>query len=175
MTTSAGASIRESRPDEDRLLAEHFYRMWRDNDVAAERIRPDWEPRVLAFLASARRDLGYRAFVSELPSGERVGSAGCQLFAGLYPDILQPEQRRYGYVWGVYVEPAHRRRGHARRLTQATTARLAALGCTHALLHASPPGLPVYRELGFEPTNELRLGLVPLLAAPTARFDQELP
>lgn len=161
MSTNAAALIRESRPEEDRLLAEHFYRMWRDNDVAAERIRDDWERRALDFISAARRDLAYRAFVAELPSGVIIGSAGCQLFAGLYPDILQPEQRRYGYVWGVYVEPTQRRMGLARRLTEATTQQLAAIGCTHVLLHASPPGLSVYRGLGFEPTNELRLPLKP--------------
>jgi ribosomal protein S18 acetylase RimI-like enzyme len=156
---TASTRIRESRPDEDPLLASHFYRMWRENDVAAERISADWESRVVAFVESARRELRYRAFIAESDGGEILGSAGCQLFAGLYPDVLEPAQRRYGYVWGVYVEPARRRAGLARRLTEATTTYLASIGCTHALLHASPSGLPVYAGLGFAPTNEMRLPL----------------
>ena len=159
MSDSHDLSIRESSPEEDPLLAEHFYRMWRDNDVADDRIEADWQARVFGFFATARRDLAYRAFVAECADGTVVGSAGCQLFAGLYPDILRAAQRQYGYVWGVYVEPAHRRRGIARTLTQATTSYLKSIGCTHALLHASPSGRPVYNELGFEPTNELRLDL----------------
>jgi GNAT superfamily N-acetyltransferase len=158
---SASTRVRESRPDEDRLIARHFHAMWRDNDVPAERIRVDWEGRVVAYLAEARRTLRYRAFVAESDAAGVVGSAGCQIFAGLYPDILEPSQRLYGYVWGVYVEPDHRRLGIARRLTQAATACLASLGCSHALLHASPSGRPVYAGLGFQPTNEMRLRLVP--------------
>jgi ribosomal protein S18 acetylase RimI-like enzyme len=159
MSASVAVQVRESRADEEALLAEHFYRMWRDNEVAAEHIHEDWMARVLKFIAAARRDLAYRAFVVEGADGVVVGSAGCQLFAGLYPDILQPAQRRYGYLWGVYVEPEHRRQGIARRLTQATTDYLASIGCTHAVLHASPPGRPVYAALGFEATNEMRLKL----------------
>jgi ribosomal protein S18 acetylase RimI-like enzyme len=114
---------------------------------------------VLAFLGAARRDLRYRAFVAELEDGRVIGSAGCQLFAGLYPDILEPAQRRYGYIWGVYVEPDQRRGGIGRRLTEAATAYLTSIGCTHALLHAAPSGHSVYAGLGFEPTNEMRLPL----------------
>jgi len=157
----ASPQVRESRPDEDRLIARHFHAMWRDNDVPAERICADWEGRALAYVARARLELRYRAFVAELEGVGVVGSAGCQLFAGLYPDILEPSQRLYGYVWGVYVEADHRRLGIARRLTQAATDYLASIGCSHALLHASPPGRPVYAGLGFEPTNEMRLRLAP--------------
>ena len=135
-------------------------RMWLDNDVAEERIRADWQARVSAFIAVARRDLQFRAFIAESADFTVVGSASCQLFAGLYPDILEVEQRRYGYIWGVYVEPDHRRQGIARSLTQAAIRYLTALGCTHAVLHASPPGRPVYDGLGFLPThNEMRLPL----------------
>jgi hypothetical protein len=36
---------------------------------------------------------------------------------------------------------------------------LRAQGCTHALLHAAPPGRGIYERLGFQGTNELRLVL----------------
>jgi ribosomal protein S18 acetylase RimI-like enzyme len=152
-------SVRESHPAEDTLLARHFYQMWLDNGIAADRIKPDWEERVLAFVRIARRDLQHRAFVAELHNGNVVGSGCCQIFAGLYPDILESSARRYGYISGVYVERAYRRRGVARRLTLAATTYLASIGCTHALLHASPPGQPLYASLGFQPTNEMRLPL----------------
>jgi ribosomal protein S18 acetylase RimI-like enzyme len=152
--------LRESRPEEDLLIARHLRRMWLDNGVAEDRIRVDWEARVGTFIASARRELAYRAFLAETDDSEIVGSAGCQLFAGLYPDILAVEQRRYGYIWGVFVEPSHRGRGIAKWLTRATIEYLTAIGCTHALLHASPSGRPVYDGLGFQvTTNEMRLTL----------------
>ncbi len=152
--------VRESRPEDDGLLAGHFHSMWRDNGVATERIRADWESRALAFIRDARRELKFRAFVAESDGGEVIGSASCQLFAGLYPDILDSAERRYGYIWGVYVERDQRRQGVARGLTEAATAYLKSIGCTHALLHASPSGRPVYAGLGFEPTNEMRLSLL---------------
>lgn len=157
---TAATCIRVSRPEEDTLIARHFYRMWLDNGVTPEQIVVNWEPQVIAFIAAARQRLEYRAFVAELDGKHVVASAGCQLFAGLYPDILRPVQRRYGYVWGVYVEPTHRRRGIARQLSRATTEYLTSLGCTHALLHSSPTGRPIYAGLGFEPTNEMRLVLM---------------
>jgi predicted GNAT family acetyltransferase len=62
----------------------------------------------------------------------------------------------------VYVVPEQRRRGLATALTRAALDYLRGIGCTHALLHASPSGRPVYTGLGFQPTNELRLELLPL-------------
>jgi uncharacterized protein (DUF952 family)/ribosomal protein S18 acetylase RimI-like enzyme len=152
--------IRETRPEDDRLIARHFYRMWRDNDVAPERLRADWEARVVAFVAAARRDSAYRGFIAELEGIGIVGSTSCQLFTGLYPDVLEPAHRLYGYLWGVYVEPDHRRRGIARDLTQAALDYLRSIGCSQVRLHASPAGRPVYAELGFEATNEMRLALI---------------
>jgi ribosomal protein S18 acetylase RimI-like enzyme len=153
------ASIREGTIEDDARVAGHFRSMWLDNGVAAERIQGDWQQRICDFIRAARGGLLYRAFIAETPEAGAVGSASCQLFAGLYPDVLTREQRRYGYIWGVYVEPAHRRCGIATALTRRANAYLASIGCSHVLLHASPPGRPVYAALGFEPTNEMRLGL----------------
>ena len=36
---------------------------------------------------------------------------------------------------------------------------LRTIGCTRALLHASPQGEPVYKSLGFETSNEMWLEL----------------
>ena len=53
----------------------------------------------LQFIEQARRDLFYTAFVAEVDA-HVVGSASCQLFAGLYPNILTADYRQYGYIWG---------------------------------------------------------------------------
>jgi ribosomal protein S18 acetylase RimI-like enzyme len=152
-------SVRTGCPEEDALIAEHFRQMWRDNGIPEAQICRAWEENVLRFVSSARQGLQYRSFVAELGAGQVVGSASCQLFAGLYPNILEARQRQYGYIWGVYVVPEQRRRGLATALTAAALDYLRGIGCTHALLHASPSGRPVYTGLGFQPTNELRLDL----------------
>lgn len=150
--------IRVATPDEDSLIAQHFYQLWRDNDVAEDLIEANWQETVLQFIDHARRDLDYKAWVAEV-EGQVVGSVGCQLFAGLYPNALKPQYRKYGYIWGVYVEPPYRGRGIARALTGIAIAYLKSLGCTQAILHASPSGKPVYERLGFIAANEMRLNL----------------
>ncbi|GET36312.1 GNAT family N-acetyltransferase [Microseira wollei] len=151
--------IREANKQEDSLIARHFYQMWRDNDVPTQSIQYNWLEITLQFIERARQELCYKAFVAEI-DGEVVGSAGCQLFAGLYPQALAEEYRKYGYIWGVYVEPPFRGQGIAKKLTGMTVDYLKSLGCTQAILHASPSGKPVYSSLGFSQSNEMRLDLI---------------
>jgi ribosomal protein S18 acetylase RimI-like enzyme len=156
--TSSSVQFRAAQIQEDRLIAQHFYQLWRDNDVAEDCIRSDWEAVILQFMAEARSTLSYQAFVVEV-AGRIVGSAGGQLFAGLYPLALTDRYRKYGYIWGVYVEPVFRGRGFAKTLTTMMIDHLKSLGCTRAILHASPSGKPVYTQLGFTDSNEMRLDL----------------
>jgi ribosomal protein S18 acetylase RimI-like enzyme len=133
--------------------------LWRDNDVPTYSIQSDWLDITLQFIERARRELSYKAFVAEV-DGRVVGSASCQLFAGLYPHVLAEQYRKYGYIWGVYVEPAYRGQGLAKKLTLQAIDYLKSLGCTRVILHASPLGKPVYSSLGFSQSNEMRLDLI---------------
>ncbi|HAX80466.1 MAG TPA: GNAT family N-acetyltransferase [Cyanobacteria bacterium UBA11372] len=151
--------IREANKEEDSLIARHFYQLWRDNDVPPQSIQDNWLEITLQFIERAREELGYKAFLAEI-DGEVVGSAGCQLFSGLYPHALAEEYRKYGYIWGVYVELPYRGQGIAKKLTARAVDYLKSLGCTQAILHASPLGKPVYSSLGFLPSNEMRLDLI---------------
>ncbi len=151
-------ALRPAEPSDDTLIALHFRRMWEDNGF--NDVEPDWEARILAFLAQARAAQGYHAFVAEV-GGVAVGSAGGQLHGGLYPQILNDSTRRHAYVWGVWVDSAWRGQGLGRTLTETVIAHFRAAGCTRILLHASPFGRPLYEALGFAPTNEMRLDLKP--------------
>ena len=51
----------------------------------------------------------------------------------------------------IAVAPVARRRGIGSAVTAALVARARELGCTEAVLHASGPGLGVYRRQGFAP------------------------
>jgi predicted GNAT family acetyltransferase len=64
-----------------------------------------------------------------------------------------------GNIVNVYVEPAYRRRGLARALTEACLDWCRQHTIHMVILHASDAGRPVYAALGFEPTNEMRLVL----------------
>ena len=111
---------------------------------------------MLQFMTQVRQELSFQAFVAVVDN-KIVGSASCQLFAGLYPMPFKPDVRKYGYIWNVFVESAYRRRGIATELTRNAIAYLKSLGCTHAILHASPYGKPVYENLGFVAHNEMIL------------------
>lgn len=159
MTIQQNIQIRIATPQEDSIIAKHFYQLWRDNDVSTDFIKSDWLETVIQFIETARRDLQYQAFVAEVDNLV-VGSVGCQLFAGLYPNALAEIYRKYGYIWGVYVEPSHRCLGLGKRLTSTAVDYLKSIKCTRAILHASPSGKPVYSSLGFSATNEMGLDLV---------------
>ena len=151
-------TIRTANVTEDWLIARHFYQLWLDNNIAPTAIREDWLEITIEFIGKARQDLSFQAFVAEIE--ERVvGSVSCQYFAGLYPAPFKLNFRNYGYIWNVYVEPDYRRRGIATKLTKRAIAYLSSLNCTHAILHASTYGKPVYEQLGFVPKNEMILEL----------------
>ncbi len=110
--------------------------MWTDSPTTAGAVVPDGRERVSAFIAEARERLAFAAFIAEV-DGVPVGSASCQLHLTPYPNVLEPGYRRYGYIWGVYVELDWRRRGLARQLTEATLTYLRDLACTRVILNAS--------------------------------------
>lgn len=152
------ALLRPATPQEDPVIARHFYQLWLDNGLTPEQIEPDWQAITLAYVSDTREILGYQAFVAEV-DGLIVGSAGGQCFGGLYPINFTPAFRRDGYIWGLYVEPEFRRQGLGKQLTEQVLEHLRSLGCTRAVLNASPSGRSVYEQLGFVPGNSMTLAL----------------
>ena len=158
MKKNKGLVISPASIAQDSLVAQHFYQLWLDNDIDPNVIDDNWLEITLEFIAKARRELLFQAFVGEI-NGEIVASASCQLFAGLYPFPFKSSFRSYGYIWNVFVESAYRRQGIATQLTARAIDYLRSIDCTHAILHASPHGKPVYENLGFVPKNEMILEL----------------
>ncbi|KXS21022.1 hypothetical protein M427DRAFT_51962 [Gonapodya prolifera JEL478] len=130
--------------------------------MGVQNLAVDWLERTLRFLEDGRRNLNLAGFVAEVEDGTKhtiVASAVCQVFAGPYPTIIDPVDRRDGYVWGVYVHPDYRRRGHAGRLVELCAGHLKDVGCTQALLNAAPMGKALYAKMGFEESNAMKLDL----------------
>jgi GNAT superfamily N-acetyltransferase len=150
--------FRKAIAQDDEKIAEHFYQLWLDNGLKPENLLPDCKIEVLNFIRNVRERDSYQAFIAEVDQ-KIVGSAGSQLFAGLYPMSFQPSYRKIGYIWGVYVEPDYRHQGIGRLLTQMNLDYLRSIGCTRAILHASPLGRPIYEQLGFQPNNEMLIEL----------------
>ena len=152
-------NIREINPEEDSIIAEHFYQMWLDIGFVNKSIKSNHSDITVEFIKKARQELCFKGFFAEVDN-LIIGSANCQLFTGLYPQVLEEENRKYGYIWGVYVESSYRRKGIAKQLTNATIEYLKSIGCTMAVLNASPAGKPVYESLGFSPSNAMQLDLI---------------
>ena len=87
---------------EDSVLAQHFYQLWLDNDVTPDSIDDDWLEVTLNFIAKARQELSFQAFVGKIDN-KIVASVSCQLFAGLYPSIFNPNIRQYGVIFGIFL------------------------------------------------------------------------
>ncbi len=78
----------------------------------------------------------------------------------LYTDWLpRPDGKQavLAYVHSVYTEPAYRRQGLARQILNAMIAECRERGLPRLSLHASDEGRGLYAQLGFGPTNEMRL------------------
>jgi GNAT superfamily N-acetyltransferase len=63
--------------------------------------------------------------------------------------VIVNSWRRYAGIYNMGVAASHRRRGIGRALTLAACRLAKELGCTHALLNATPEGELLYRMVGF--------------------------
>jgi GNAT superfamily N-acetyltransferase len=144
-----GYRIRRARAGDVAALARLRVSMYRSMMPVPDRVARDMERGTRRFLRRA------------LPRGEFVGwvaskDGGIVAVAGVTPRSLMPRPRapRGGmeaYLLNVYTEPAHRRRGLARRLTCAALAWARREGAIQVSLGASPEGRPLYEGLGFVP------------------------
>jgi ribosomal protein S18 acetylase RimI-like enzyme len=126
--------IERAGSSDDDVLAEHYLGLWHGYGVPPGHLLPDARQRVLAFLAEARAELAFGGFVGRT-GGAVVASACCGVRRSPYPEVIRPEHRKVGYVWSLYVDPRHRRRGLARRLDRG----LSRPSQEHRLPDGAPP------------------------------------
>jgi len=108
-----------------------------------------------AYFAQALPAGIYRGWVVETPAGHVIASGGYVIDE--HPPGPGNPAGRIGYIMNLYVEPAHRRRGLARRIMTTILDHLRAEGLRVLALHATEMGRPLYGSLGFAASNELRL------------------
>lgn len=113
-----------------------------------------WVTRLIA----AENYIGFFAVHPDAQGGEQiVAGAGLLLFDWI-PNYVDGGEGR-GYVMNVYTEAAFRKRGLARRLVGECVEYCRAAGIKIVMLHASDQGRPIYEQMGFKQTNEMRLTL----------------
>ena len=131
-----------------------------------------------AYLLDAMARNEYFGWVAS-PSAELdrvVAGAGVQTRRALPFPRLRPDGRedvafgRQAIVLNVYTEPAFRRQGLARALMHEVLAWARTTHLESLVLHAAPDGRPLYEELGFVATNEMRfMGDLALWTRPIER------
>jgi ribosomal protein S18 acetylase RimI-like enzyme len=136
----------------------HRREMFRDMGYTdADRLRVMAETS-LPFLEAALEEDHYRAWFVETADGRIVAGAGLHISDLLsHPNL--PDDVRRAYVYNLYVVPEFRRQGLARRLMEEVIAHCRQEGIGTVWLHASDDGRNLYENLGFEPTNEMKLVL----------------
>ncbi len=117
---------------------------------AMERTFPPW-------LAPRLERGEWRHWLAVAPDGATAAGGGIWVMDWA-PSPVNLAQKM-GNILNVYTEPAHRRRGLARLVMRSILAWCAGNGVRHTLLHASDEGRPLYEQLGFAPSNEMRLTL----------------
>jgi len=117
------------------------------------RLPPAWRQRFCDYFKRRIVAGEARYFVAEA-NGAVVATAAAIVRDG-YPLVINGRQT--GYILGVSVLPAYRKRGLAKELTRRSLEWLKSLGCKRIRLHASAAGRAIYESFGFVPSSEMEL------------------
>jgi len=97
----------------------------------------------------------FRGWLAIATTGEAVGSGGVVI--DQHPPGPDNLSGKIGYIMNLVTIPNYRRRGIARQMMQIMLKWLADQGIEVVSLHASGSGRPLYMELGFLDSNEMRM------------------
>jgi GNAT superfamily N-acetyltransferase len=109
------------------------------------------------YFTEALRAGTYLGWMAEDSNGQVVGGGGIVVAA--WPGYPAENHAKRAWILNMYTEPEARRCGVARRLMQAMVEWCRGEGYGTVSLHASEAGRPLYKSMGFQPTNEMSLKL----------------
>ena len=110
-----------------------------------------------SYFEEALADGGYCGWLAETESGRVIAGGGVVIVR--WPGYPRSSRPRRAWILNMYTEPEYRRRGIARQLMTTMLDWCRAEGFPAVSLHASSEGRPLYEQLGFRATNEMRLKL----------------
>jgi GNAT superfamily N-acetyltransferase len=154
-------SLRQAGEADIPLLVTHNRRMFEEvahlqGRTHAPAALQAWEQAFFPYVRSRMADGSVIAWLIEV-DGVAVCSAAIAVVTS--PPSPRNPSGRYGLLFGMYTEPAYRRRGLAQRVVQAAVEWCRAEGLRWVSLFASDAGRPLYEGLGFGPTSQMRLDL----------------
>ncbi len=134
------------------LLVEQRLRFFRDAkpDMDAESLR---EPNRKYYAETI--PTGECVYWLALDGGHVVGGGGFAIRRYAPGYLLRDGVS--AYVFNIYVDPAHRKRGVAKEIMLRLMSDAKDRGISRLDLHATEAGEPIYRKLGFEPPDHAYL------------------
>ncbi len=100
----------------------------------------------------------FYGWLAVTPASAAVGSGG--VVFDQHPPGPTNLSGRTGYIMNLVTVPRYRRRGIARRMMRTMIKWLTEQGIQNMALHATVAGRPLYEELGFVDSSEMRARLV---------------
>ncbi len=138
-------TVRPATLDDADVLVGHRIGMFTDMGVPLD--APLLGREFRAWLAQVMPAGTYRAWVVEDAAHAIVAGGGITILP--WPPGPRYMGSRLAFVYNVYVERAHRRRGLARLVMDAIHAWCRAAGIASIALNASRDGLPLYESMGY--------------------------
>ena len=138
-------SVRSATVDDIDTLVRHRIGMFTDmgvqvDDAVAGAFR-HW-------LAEMMPPGSYRGWLVESDNSEVVAGGGLTVLP--WPPGPRSTKAQLAFVYNVYTEPTHRRRGHGRLIMSAIHAWCRDAGVHSVALNASRFGLSLYRSMGYQ-------------------------
>lgn len=140
--------IRPATLDDDLTLVHHRVAMFEDMGLTFDRAA--LERAFRPWLRQHMQAGDYRAWVVETGDGAIVAGGGVTIIP--WPPGPRYLGDRLAFVYNVYTEPEHRRRGLSRLVMQTIHEWCRAEGITTLALNASRFGQPLYESLGYAVT-----------------------
>jgi GNAT superfamily N-acetyltransferase len=150
-------TIRQATLQDAKVIAHHRRAMFADMGMGTPAQLDEMEATFTRYVRRALSSGLYLGWLACLEDGQVVAGGG--LIAHEWPTRPGDPNMRRAYILNVYTEPAFRQRGLARRIMTDILDWCRAQGFKTVSLHASKFGRSLYEDMGFEPTNEMRLKL----------------
>ena len=156
--------VRPATAADAAVIALHRASMFQDMGTITAETASKLQELTIAYLQRAMPTNEYRGWLLLRTSSPEVIVAGAGLLLRLIPPFPTMQgplagtlaMGKQGLVMNVYVDRAWRRRGLANMLMRHVMAFAEAEGVESLVLHASREGRPLYEQLGFAATNEMR-------------------
>jgi GNAT superfamily N-acetyltransferase len=137
--------VREATLADVDVLVRHRIAMFTDMGVPLD--AASLEASFRAWLAETMPAGTYRAWLAEDATGTVAAGGGITVLP--WPPGPQYMGNRLAFVYNVYTEAAHRRRGLARLIMDVIHAWCRDNGVASIALNASRDGLPLYQSMGY--------------------------